>query len=307
MISINFIYPYYLAFLLLIPVFIFIHLISLKATKGIALKFANFEAISKIKGVDFFSKNIVILFLSLLVLFLLVLSLAGLNVNTLMDASTHSFVIALDNSHSMEANDMSPDRMSAAKAAAIKFVDELPYNTRVGVMSFSGSSFIGQDISSDRTLIKSAIRNVEVSDVAGTDLYEAVITGANLLKGEDARAIILLSDGQINVGDIDEAIKYLNTNKIMVHTIAVGTKEGGETSYGLSKVDEDSLKALSYNTRGQFFSASNDEELAQSFKSSIEKTQKRVDINLSSYLLMAAIILFSIEYYLVNGKYRRLI
>ena len=52
MASISFIYPQYLFFILLIPLFIFIHLATLKSTKSSALKFANFEAISRIRGVD---------------------------------------------------------------------------------------------------------------------------------------------------------------------------------------------------------------------------------------------------------------
>ena len=115
MASISFIYPMYLLFLLLIPLFIFIHFITLKATRSTALRFANFEAIAKIKSVDFFSKNLIILFLSILIVFVLVMALSGLTLHTIAEASKHSFVIALDMSESMGAKDMSPNRLEAAK------------------------------------------------------------------------------------------------------------------------------------------------------------------------------------------------
>ncbi len=307
MVSISFLYPRYLFFLFLIPLFIFIHIVTLRASRTTALKFANFEAIARIKGVDFFSKNIITLFLSILIIFLLVMAVSGLTLHTTIKATDYSFVIALDSSESMGANDLLPNRMEAAKRAAVAFIDALPITTRVGVISFSGNAIIEQDLTESKSSMKSAVNEVQISEISGTDVYEAVITGTNLLSAENTKAIILLSDGQINVGTINDAIVYANENDIVVHTIAIGTEEGGETSYGLSKLDEDSLKALSYNTNGQFFRALDENELSNSFNEAIAKTERKVGINLADYLLIASILLFAFEYYLINSRYRRLI
>lgn len=307
MASISFLFPLYLFFLFLIPLFIFIHLVTMKSTRATALKFANFDAIAKIKGVDFISKSIFILVLSILIVLLLSLSLAGTTLHTEIDAASYSFVLALDTSKSMEADDIAPNRMGAAKTAAENFVDFVPLATRVGVISFSGNALIEQDLTDSKILMKQAIRNIEISEIAGSDLAEAVITGTNLLKGDESRAIILLSDGQINVGGIDEIIDYANKNNVVVHTIGIGTEEGGRTSYGFSKLDEDTLKALAFNTGGEFFRAVDEAELDLSFRNGIDRTRRKVSINLSSYLLIAAILLFALEYYLINSRYRRLV
>lgn len=304
---ISFINPQYLLFLLLVPLFIFIHFFTLKSAKSTALKFANFPAISKIKGVDFFSKNFVVTTLSIIVLVLLVLSLSGMTFNTVINASSYSFVIALDSSTSMEADDFSPDRMSAAKEAALDFVDSTPIGTRIGVISFSGNALIEKEVVDDKSAVKNAIKDVVISDISGTDLYEAVITGTNLLKLEDAPAIILLSDGQINVGAVTWAINYANDNDVVVHTIGVGTEEGGITSFGLSKLDEDSLRSLAHNTDGEFFRAVDGEQLVSSFNNVIDKTPKKIGIDLSIYLLIVAILLFGLEYFLINSRYRNLV
>ena len=304
---ISFAHPAHLFFLLLIPLMIFIHFFSLKSTRATALRFANFPAIARIKGIDFFSKNLVITGLSILVVLLLVLALSGMILNIMIDASSYSFVIALDASQSMEANDLLPNRMEAAKDAALEFVGSVPIATRMGVISFSGNSLIEQDLTDSKNLVKTAIKDVVVSDISGTDLFEAVITGTNLLKAEETRAIILLSDGQINVGSIADAIEYANTNQVVIHSIAVGTEEGGIARYGLSKLDENSLKALAYNTGGEFFRATDKATLVESFYNAIGKTRKKVGINLGVYLLIAAMILFTIEYFLISTKYRRLI
>src|SRR3989344_4744481 len=261
MASIDFLYPQYLLFLLLIPLYIFIHLATLKTTKNTALRFANFEAISRIKGVDFFSRNIFILVLTSIIAFLLILTLSGTRLNMVLEASSYSFVIAIDSSKSMEADDFSPNRMEAAKRTSIEFVESLPITTRAGIVSFSGNALIESGMTESKGLLKSAIGEIVISDIAGTDIIEAIITSTNILNSEETKAILLLSDGQINVGAIDEAIRYANENNVIVHTIAIGTEEGGQTSFGISKLDIDSLKGLSYNTGGESFIAQNQKEL----------------------------------------------
>jgi len=306
MVDISFSHPHYLFFLFLIPVFILIHFVTLRSIRTSALRFANFDLIARVKGVDFFSRSIVILFLSGVIVLFLAMAVSGATLHTVIDASSHSFVVSLDSSRSMEANDILPNRMEAAKEAAMSFVDATPLATRIGVISFSGNSFIEQDLTNSKILVKAAIRKIAISGIGGTDLYEAVITGTNMLKNEESKAIVILSDGQNNVGFLDEAINYANTNDVVVHTIAFGTEEGGLTDYGLSKVDEDSLKALAFNTDGEFFRATNKEELLESFNNAITLTKKKVAIDLTQYLVVAAMLLFALEYLLINTRYRRL-
>ena len=50
--------PSYLFLLFFIPLIILFHFVGLSRKRKNALKFANFEAISKIKGIDLYSKNI---------------------------------------------------------------------------------------------------------------------------------------------------------------------------------------------------------------------------------------------------------
>lgn len=151
---------------------------------------------------------------------------------------------------------------------------------------------------------KRAIKGIESSNVGGTDLIEAVITSSNLLSSEEAKAVILISDGRINVGSIDELISYANKNDLIVHTIGIGTIEGGQTSYGLSKLDEDALKAIAFNTGGNFFSAPDQSALQESLGTILELETKMVSIDLSSYLLILAILLCVIEFVMVNTRFK---
>ena len=145
-----------------------------------------------------------------------------------------------------------------------------------------------------------------MSSIGGTDLYEAVITSTNMLVGQENKAIILLSDGQINVGSLEDVFDYANDHDVLINTIAIGTKEGGATSIAISKVDEDSLKSVAYNTGGTFFSAVDEESLSESFSNILELTERKVSIPLFSYLLISVVILFVIGFFLSNTRYLNL-
>ncbi len=301
---ISFSNPEYLLFLLIIPFLFLIHFFTLRNKNKKALHFANFQAIARVRGKGLLSKNISILFLSIFLSLLLVSALSGINLHIMKKASSFSFVIAIDTSSSMDAKDIFPNRLEAAKQSANNFVENLPSHTKVGVVSFSGNSFIHQDITDNKYLLNNAINEIELSDIEGTDINEAVITCSNLLRKEDSRAIVLLSDGQITVGGLDKIVKYANENNIIINSVAIGTRQGGKTEYGISKLDEDTLKALSYNTDGNFFNASDKQELSSSFEKAMNLTEKKVAVSLTSYLVIAALIVFLIEFFLLNTRYK---
>lgn len=296
--------PEYLILLALVPLIIFLHFYMLKRKRVHALKFANFDAIARVRGVDILSKNIVVLVTTVLLVLLIILALSGLRIQATLYSSSFSYILAIDSSTSMEATDILPDRITAAKETATTFARSLPRGTRLGVISFSGNAFIEQTLTEDKGLIESAILDIPLSTIGGTDLEEAAVTSSNLLEGEEAKAVVLLSDGRINVGTIDNAIQYANNRDVVIHTIAIGTPEGGTTSYGLSKIDEDALKALAHNTGGQYFFAGSKEELQSSLNQIIELKFKKVSLDTTRYLLLATLVLFLVEYVLINTRFR---
>jgi len=235
---------------------------------------------------------------------ILVLALSGLTQHRVLYSSEFSFALAIDTSKSMEADDFLPNRLETAKKTAEIFVDISPPGTRMAVLSFSGNSFIEQPMTGDKSLVKNALNEISLSSIGGTDLNEAVITGTNLLHGEESKSVILISDGKINVGTIDDAINYANFNDVIVHTIGIGTVQGGETSYGLSQIDEDSLRGLAFNTDGKYYRAENKEQLEEALNSIITLKLKKVPFNLSSNLIIVAMILIIIEFVLINTRFR---
>lgn len=302
---ITFTRPEYLILLLAIPILIFVHIISLKSVRKKAIKFANFEAISQIRGVEIFSKNLTVLYINIIIIVMVVLSVSGTSLSKQVKTSEFSFVLAIDSSWSMDAKDIAPTRLEAAKKAAIEFLKMVPEKTKIGVVSFSGSPVIEQEITDDEQQIKAAIKNINIKAIGGTDIFNALTTSANLLREEESKTIILISDGQANINTIQDIIEYSNRNKIMIHSLGMGTREGiVEETGAVFKISEDTLKTISHNTEGQYYNIENIEDFYSSLGDIISTTKKRAIYDLSLYLMIGALALFLINFALINTRYR---
>jgi len=300
-----FLYPRFLLLLLLVPFFVFVYFFSIAYNKKKAVLFANFEAMERFYDVEFFSKNFLALYVNLAVLVLLIFSLAGTSMAFNIDTSSFSYVIAIDTSNSMAVADVVPDRLSAAKDSAKDFIDLLPLGVEVGVVAFSGDALVMQSLDTSKLKTKMAIDNIDFGIIQGTNIYNALISANKLFEGRQIKAVILISDGQLNVGDAPQITRYVNRNNLVVHTIAIGTEGGGLTEYDtISKVDEDFLKALSFNSGGEFFRAIDIKDLGDSFSSLIRETNREVTIDLTFYLLILAIVIFSILWILYNLRFK---
>ena len=188
-------------------------------------------------------------------------------------------IIAIDVSLSMQADDVEPNRLEAAQAAATRFIEELPLTLNIGVVSFAGTASVLVTPTQDRPPVISAIENLELAEA--TAIGEAIFTSLDALRnavpdgsGEPPPArIVLLSDGETTVGRPDEvAVLAAQEAEIPVSTIAVGTPNGTiiyddpatseiETEEIPVPVGEDNLRRIAEDTGGACFTASTLEEL----------------------------------------------
>jgi len=303
--ELSFLYPKFLALLLLVPFFVFIYFFSLLYNKKKAVLFANFEAMERFHDIEFFSKNFLALYANLIVLILLIFALAGTAFVFTVDTSAFSYVIAIDTSSSMATEDVFPNRLGAAVQEAKDFIDLLPVGVEVGIISFSGDAEVLQALDTSKLRLKMALDSVDYGMIQGTNIYNALIASNKLFDLRQMKSVILISDGQLNVGDAPQIIRYINRNNLIVNTIAVGTEEGGVTEFDtISKVDEDFLKALSFNSGGEFFRVKDVGDLDSSFNSLVRETNKEVVIDMSFYLLLVAIFMFTILWILYNLRFK---
>jgi len=314
--------PIFLWFLTSIFLLIFVHIFTLKHVKRKALKFANFDAIARVTGKTILSQNATLLAIRIFTLVFATLALAGTTIVYTGQTNDFSFVLAIDASGSMSSDDFSPNRLESAKREAISFVNSLSSETKVGVTSFSGTTFIEQEVTNDLDTVKRKIDQIKIKEIGGTDLGEAIITSINMFnqrnpeepdiivgKEDKAKVLILLTDGRSNVGvDIKEAIPYSIKNEVLIYTIGMATKKGGKIS-GIDQgllltLDSETLQTISVNTGGKYYEAEDEITLAKAYKEISTSTSELISLNLALLFMTLTILLLFIEWGLVNTKYR---
>jgi Ca-activated chloride channel family protein len=183
-------------------------------------------------------------------------------------------MVAIDTSLSMMADDVSPSRIDAAKAAAESFVDLLPAKLNVGLVSFNGSVQVRQTPTLDHRAVKDAIRDLDLGE--GTAIGDAIVASVDAAKeappapdGEAVPArIVLMSDGKTTVGRPDEeGVQAAKDAQVPVSTIAFGTDAGtvqiGNRAPVQVPVDREALRAIAEDTGGSAFEAASESELKQ--------------------------------------------
>ena len=189
-------------------------------------------------------------------------------------------MIALDVSLSMEATDVLPSRIGAAKQGAIRFVGLLPPRINVGLVKFGGNASVVVPPTIDRDPVKVAINNLQLQD--STAIGEAVFTCLDAIstfakastvpgdKPPPAR-IVLMSDGANNKGRTPEqAAAAAKAAGVPVSTIAFGTLNGTVNlpGYGPQPVpaDRPTLRELADATGGSYHDAPSSEALQSAYR-----------------------------------------
>jgi len=312
--------PVYLWLLFSIPLFIISHFYFLRRSKSIAMSFANFDTLKRIGGDKILTKNMTQLILRIFVITALVVSLTGASLWREAQASSVDYVIAIDNSASMTAEDIKPNRFIAAKKYASDFISALGPGAKVGIVSFSGITTIEQLPTTSRIDVLLALENLQISKTGGTDITGAVITSTNLLipTVDNGRAILVISDGVSTVNSfvsdsLGSSIKYAKDNQVVIHGIGIGSNTGPigylPQYYNISASFEgDTLKKLSEGTEGVYINAATSDELVQAFQYFSDlKKEKLIRTNLSFLTLLLALALIFVDWGLANTVYRRVL
>lgn len=316
MIYLTFNNPEYLWYLLSIPLLIVSHFAFLKYSRRKAMRFANFQALKRVSNQNIMTKNHMVLLVRMIILFSLILAIAGTKLWYEGYTNENDYVIAIDSSSSMTASDLKPSRFEAAKEYTNEFIDNIKSDSDIGLITFSGASFIEKLPSREKTVIKRAVNNLEIAHVGGTNIPDAIVTATNLLlPSEKGRTIILLTDGSNTVSyftrdPITEGINYAQLNNVKVFTIGLGSETGPvgylPEYYNVSSVyDENTLQKIANETGGKYFDAKDNEQLKAAF-TEIFKANNRafIGIELGPGLLIIALALIFLEWGMISTRFR---
>ncbi|MFJ2980279.1 VWA domain-containing protein [Curtobacterium sp. NPDC087082] len=225
-------------------------------------------------------------------------------------------IVAIDTSGSMQADDVRPNRLEAAKSAAEQFVAEMPETFNVGAISFAGGAEVIAPATEDHEAVRDAIAAMDDGG-GGTAIGEAVLEAVDevdRISADGAAAgpsptpsagdetervparLVLLSDGANTAGrDPSAAAQAAREAGLPVSTIAYGTADGVADLWGGQQsvpVDETTLRQLADDTDGRFYRAESTDELRnvyQDIGSSIGWHVEPVDI--TPYLALLGLLL----------------
>ncbi|MBU1238279.1 VWA domain-containing protein [Myxococcota bacterium] len=232
-------------------------------------------------------------------------------------------VIALDVSLSMEARDLSPNRLVAAKEVTAKFIKSRP-NDRIGLVVFGKYAYPYCPLTLDhravdRLLMRIKLRSID--DGQKTAIGEALGTALVQLERSKSKSkvIILLTDGDNNSGEMQpmEAAKYAAALGVKIHTILMGNpndKSGGlGFFFARAPVNPKLLEQIASTTQGTAYQAIDKAALEQRFNKILDKMKKtkfshkyRTKQGIQGRFLLFAIILLFLELLLSITWLRRL-
>lgn len=242
-------------------------------------------------------------------------------------------IIALDVSNSMLAEDIQPDRLTRAKQAISRLVDNLDKD-KIGLIVFAGDAYTQIPITTDYVSAKMFLSTINPDMVPkqGTAIGAAISLGIRSFSpGEGkSKAMIIITDGENHEDDPVTNAEEASKAGIIIHTIGIGSTEGvpipvitnGKTDYlkdvdgntVITKLDEDILKKIAITTNGKYVRASNSNIGLDEIFSEIRKMKKQelestmyTEYN-DQFQIFAAIALFllMVDFILMERKNKRL-
>ena len=228
-------------------------------------------------------------------------------------------ILAFDVSESMNAKDLEPSRIDAAKEAAKIFIESKPQSILIGVVAFSSGGFVIQPPTNDKEAILTAIDRL--SPEGGTSLGQGIFTSLNAAAGEpisidlssidqdtdrpqigdySSAVIILLTDGENTVSQDPLEIAQLAADAgVRIFPVGVGSVEGSVLELDgfniLSQLDEIPLQQIASLTNGAYYSADDEGAFLEIYENvKLELTISGEKMEVTSIVAGLGLILFII-------------
>ena len=269
--------PLFLVALLLVPLAGLAYARAQRRRRAYAVRFTALPALKEAAATVPAWRRHLPAALALLAIAVLALTLARPERTVAVPVERASIMLVTDHSRSMLADDVDPDRLSAAQKAANDFLDEVPDGIRVGMVAFSGAPSAVQPPTHDREAVRNLIANLTADGATATGeaLQEAVDALAADLEGGKKRppaAIVLLSDGKTTVGrdpvGVASAAEQL---KIPIYTVALGTSDAVVAVPGFGGLvpvppDPETMAEIARVSGGRSFEATDGGRLSSIYK-----------------------------------------
>jgi len=266
--------PAMLGGLLLLPLAALAYLSFQRRRRAEAATFANPDLVPNlVTGRPGWRRHLPPL-LILLALGVLLIALARPQRTVAAPQRAATVMMVTDTSGSMNAEDVDPDRLTAAVKAAHKLTDQLPENFRLGLVTFADFADVQAPPTTDRDPVKAALDRLHAEggtamatglqraiELARTPVPDQTGTGTRRLPS----VLVLLSDGKDTQSGISplEVAQQAKQLHIPIFTIALGTPDGEvavRDQFGfVTRIpvppDTETLRDIARTTGGKYFAA----------------------------------------------------
>lgn len=211
-------------------------------------------------------------------------------------------VFALDLSNSMNALDISPNRLDKSKKFIKSYLDRLA-GDRVGLVIFAGDAYSVSPLTTDYKALESFIEGFTTDLIwnQGTDFSIAIKKCVETFDNQSTnKAIVFISDGEDHEGNIEETIELVKEKNIKIFTIGVGEKGAypipvkDEYDQLIYKTDQDDrviltsfdatqLEFIAKKTEGKYIPLKAINKTVIDLQSNINKLDKRVNDQTYTY------------------------
>jgi Ca-activated chloride channel homolog len=144
------------------------------------------------------------------------------------DQAPGEVIIALDLSRSMLATDVSPSRLSRARALATALADDLP-DRRIGLIGYAGAAHVLAPVSEDQAILRTYLPQISPDHmpVPGSNLDALLETALNSFSDTpQGRVLVILTDGEAEPGAWRERLSPLRAQGVRVIAVGFGTEAG---------------------------------------------------------------------------------
>lgn len=302
-----FLSPGRLFILLVIPLLVLAYIFASRRKNRRGMRFTNTSMLAAVVPKQSQWRRHVAVALSMLSLITLTAAFARPKTQIDVPRERATVVLVIDASLSMQAADVKPTRLDAAKAAAIEFVAALPEKYNVSVVSMAGSVSILVPPTLAHNTVENAINSIQLQE--STAIGEGIATGLRAL-GQAPKdpqnpssvapgAIVLLSDGASTVGRApQQTAAEARKAKVPVYTIAYGTENGYVDLDGKREpvpVNHEQMQEIAKISGGQYFAAATPDELKQVYENigsevGYEKADREVTARFAGYGLAFAVL-----------------
>ena len=262
--------PLFLFGLVAIPLAVLAYLAAQRRSQRYATKFTNRDVLAAVVPATSVLRRHLPAALTLLAATALLFALARPHRSVAVPREQATIMLVTDASASMEAVDVAPSRLLAAKESAERFTERVADEIKLGLVTFDESASLVAPPSRDRDIVKSGIDATESG--AGTATGDGLNTALEAIRRDGAggrgrapAAIVLLSDGKTTAGrDPVEVARIAKRRGVPINTIALGT-DAGVVQIGPNELsvppDRETMRDIARVSGGRYTDAPDEDQL----------------------------------------------